>query len=269
MKRFVIVAALAGGLFVDSARLVAGEDDSREAVIAAARELSRQLDFLLRSIAAIPGPTSRRDLYVQAEKIQFDLIYFQQQLKRKVSREALLLAFDKMEQRFNNVMEELQGFEQWDQGVRMTARRARAAEHDLHFALSGGSSKAKQGSQIMYRQTLALQARVEDLESLARYIFIEKETIARWTADLEDLRLDLAAFQRAQKSKAERDELKRRFVHADQAWEKIVRKLRDLPGQQYFNLQADAAQAEQIFARLAGILGVDSKREKLPGNYFD
>lgn len=268
--KHVLILALAFGLVAASERLVAGEDDSREAVVAAARELSRQVDYLLRAIAAIPGPTSRRDLYEQAEKIQFDLIYFQQQLKRKAPREALLLAFDKMEQRFNNVMEELQGFERWDSGVKMTARRARSAEHDLHFALIGGAkSKAGQGSQTMYRQTLSLQARVEDLEGLVRYVFIEKDIIARWTADLEDLRLDLAAFQRAQKNKTERDELKQRFVQADQAWEKIVRKLRDLPGQQYFILQADAAQVEQVFARLAGILGVDSKREKLPGNYFD
>src|SRR5262245_25687246 len=133
--------ALLIALFADGSTL-AGESDSRLAIEGAARELSRQLDFLLRAISGLPGPPDRRDLFVSAEKIQFDLIYFQQQFKRKVSREALIVAFDKVDDRMNAVMEELQPIEKWDQNVRMTARRVRAAEHDLHFALFGSNDDA-------------------------------------------------------------------------------------------------------------------------------
>lgn len=248
-----------------------GDSDSRLAIEGAARELSRQLEFLQRAIAGLPGPPDRRDLFVSAEKIHFDLIYFQQQFKRKVSRESLIEAFDKMDQRMSNVMEELQPIEKWDQNVRTTARRVRAAEHDLHFALFGGSSNgaAARDGQALYRQTLVLLTRAEDLESLARYVFDDKQTVRRWTDDLEDLRLALVSFQRGQKDKLGRAELKARFLEADRDWEKLVRKLRGLPERQYYLLRGDAAQLDQGFERIARAFGIKGTREKLPGNSID
>lgn len=269
MRRYLLVCGLSG-LLVPLAGMAAsaGGDDSRVAIDGAARELSRQLEYLQRAIAGLPGPPDRRDLFVSAEKIQFDLIYFQQQLKRKVSRESLVLAFDKMDDRFKKVMEELEGIEKWDQGVRMAARRARAAEHDLHFALFGDNGGGR-NSQALYRLTLVLLTRTEDLESHARYVFDDKDMIRRWTDDLEDFRLALVSFQRGQKDKLSRDQLKGRFTEADRDWEKLVRKLRTLPERQYYLLRGDAAQIDQGMERVARAFGITDRREKLPGNSFE
>ncbi|MBM4070717.1 MAG: hypothetical protein FJ271_17445 [Planctomycetes bacterium] len=268
MRVFVVLFTLLVG-----ARGLAGDSDARIAIDGAARELSKQLDFLQRAIASLPGPPDRRDLFVSAEKLQFDLIYFQQQLKRQVSREALTLAFDKLDERMNGVMEELQPIEKWDQNVRMTARRVRSAEHDLHFALFGGAvgdkDAAGRDTQALYRQTLVLLTRAEDLESLAKYVFDDRQTARRWTDDIEDLRLALVSFQRGQKSKLGRDELKARFIEADRDWEKLVGKFRALPERQYYLLRSDAVQIDQAFARIARAFGIKATREKLPGNSID
>lgn len=262
-------------LVLDRSQALGGESDSRLAIEGAARELSRQLDFMLRAISGLPGPPDRRDLFVSAEKIQFDLIYFQQQFKRKVSREALIIAFDKMDERLNGVMEELQPIEKWESNVRMTARRVRSAEHDLHFAIFNGGGNGNGGgaaardTQALYRQTLTLLTRTEDLESLAKYVFDDKQTVRRWTDDLEDLRLALVSFQRGQKDKLGRDALKARFIEADRDWEKLVNKLRGLPERQYYLLRGDAAQIDQGFEKMARAFGIKATREKLPPHSFE
>ncbi len=256
------------GSVLFTSQVSAGADDDRSAASAAARELSRQLEFFQRAIAVMPGPTDRRDVFEQAEKVQFDLIYLQQQLKRKVSREALYLAFDKMDQRLSQLLENLQDFEKWDKALRMTAGRVKAAEHDLHYALSGGDGDAGRERQSLSRQTEVLLTRTDDMESLVRFVFTDKDKIEQWAGDIKSLRRKLTAFQTLQKDKASRDDLKKQFSQADDAWENLVPRFKELPGEQYFLLQGDAAQIDRVFERLARAFGIKGKRARLPGNYF-
>src|SRR5262245_55605011 len=245
-----------------------GQDDYYSAATAAARELATQLEALTRSFVTIPGPPEGRGLYKQADGVGYDLIYFRQQLKRKVSREDLYIAFDKVDGKLNTLLEELQPFEKWVPAVRMTARRVKSAQHDLQFALSGGDSAPARQGDALYRQTLVLLTRTEDLENMVRYLFDEQDSLAAWRAGFKEVRGQMADLQRLQKSKASADEVKKQFALTDQAWEKLVGKFKELPEDQHLILRSEFGQVDQVMARLAQRLGIQGRRAPLKAEFI-
>src|SRR5262249_6147303 len=71
--------------------------ESWDSVTAAAREMSSALDLFQDSFLMDAVPSGGRGLFKQSEQIRLALIYFRQQLGRKVSRDELYLAFDKVD----------------------------------------------------------------------------------------------------------------------------------------------------------------------------
>jgi len=234
-------------------KLDAGDDFS-VAATGAARELSKQLFFLQNTIALIPGPPMGRGLFQQCEDVQGALIYFQQQLARKVSREQLLINFDAMDAKLDQLLSNIKGFEQWDNALRMVVGRTRAAEHDLQFALANGSSKANV-PQLTYRQTLNLLTKSENFASMARYVFAEQNVLGQWNSELTSLSQAIAKLQTVQKGNAPVQQVKEQLLATDQVWEKLVTRLKALPQGQYILLLSDAAQVDQVLFRLARLTG--------------
>src|SRR5262249_6193438 len=152
-------------------------------------------------------------------------------------REELYLAFDPLDQKVTQLLSDLQGFEKWNKALRMVAGRVQSALHDLHFAVSAGDGTPARTSQVIYRQTLVLLARTENLESLVRYVFDEQQSLKRWTGALGELRREIVALQKLQQKKAPRAELNKQLMRADQFWEKLVGQLKDFPGGQYVLLR--------------------------------
>jgi hypothetical protein len=256
---FIILA----GLSMSASTPATAGEDFKPVATAAARELSRQLFFLQNTMALIPGPPTGRGLYSQCDAVQGDLVYFQQQLKRNVSREQLRLNFDKMDGKLDQLLSDIKGFEQWDNALRMVARRVQAAEHDLQFALAGASGATPGGPDLVYRQTLALLDKTENFAGMVRYVFAEQNVLNQWNADLAALKQALAKFQGVQKNKAPAEEVKNQLQAAEQAWQKLVARLKALPPGQYILLQSDAAQADQVIFRLAQIMGTNIGRAPL------
>jgi hypothetical protein len=244
--------------------LKAGGNDFRAAVTGASRELSRQLFFFQNTLSLIPGPPMGRGLYKQCDDVQGDLIYFQQQLARNVSREQLLLNFDKMDAKLNQLMGDIKNFENWDTALRTVANRVRAADHDLHFALTSGSGAPAGGPELAYRQTLALLTKSENFAGMVRYVFDEQAGLAQWNADLATLKKAIGNLQNAEKNKAAAEDVKNQLLATDQAWEKLVARLKALPQGQYVLLQSDAAQVDRVLFRLAQIVGIKIGRAPLP-----
>jgi hypothetical protein len=258
----VIAAALVPG------RAAAGGQTYWEPATAAARELARQLDFLQQTVIFSPA-TQGRGLTKQISGIQIDLTYFREQLKNKVSREELYLAFEKMDNKLTALLGEIQNAEKWSPPLKYVARRVQSADHDLHVALSLGDTGAKRQGQAVYRQTLALLGRVEDLAYMVQYVFEEQEALQRWTGPLKDLRREVKAFQKAQQDKASRDDLKQQLVRLDEAWDRIVALCKEVPGGQYFLLQGDASRVDALLGRLDSAFGLKDRRARLPSSYFD
>ncbi len=241
-----------------------GGDDFRAPTTGAARELSKQLSFLQTAMAAIPGGPQGRGLWQQCDSVQGDLQFFQEQIKSQVSREQLYLNFDKMDAKLNQLMSDIKGFEKWDDAMRMVGKRVVAAGHDLQFALSIGDGTPVRGSQATYRQTLALLTRTETFTNMVRYVFDEQAVLQQWNTDLASLHQAIKDFQGSQQNKATAADVKAKFRAADQVWEKVVVRLKALPQGQSILLQSDGAQVDQVFARLAGLLGIKGRRATLP-----
>jgi hypothetical protein len=237
----------------------AGDADYRP-ITAAAHELERQLDFMLRALATIPGPPKGRGLYKDLNLVHADLTVFQQKVQKKTSREDLRVAYDKMEERLGSFLEEVEAFEKWDKAIRLVARRARAADSDLHFALFGGDPAMSRGAQALYRHTLAARARLEGLEDELRYLFQGAQSLQLWLPDLKATRGALAEFQRLQKAQAERAELQKQFKDLDGIWEKLVERFKALPERNYLRLLSDAAHVDRVLDRLARLIGIVGRR---------
>jgi hypothetical protein len=249
-------------IFISGPLITAGVD-SRVPATGAARELSRQLFFLQNTISLIPGPPAGRGLFNQCDAVQGDLIFLQQQMKRPVSREELLLNFDKMDAKLKQLLDDMKGFQQWDEPLRMVCQRVRAAEHDLHFALTGEGNPAG-ASQIGYRQTLALMTKSENFAGMVRYVFDEQNVLKGWNTDLAAFKQAMTEFQSLQQNKAAPEKIKNQLLATDQAWGAIVTRVKALPQGQYILLQSDAAQVDQVLFRLAKVFGINNRRSPLP-----
>jgi uncharacterized protein (TIGR03000 family) len=147
----------------------------------------------------------------------------------------------------------------------MAARRVRAAQHDLQFAMSAGDGAPARQSQVAYGQTLLLLSRTEDLEGLVRYMFAEQQSLPGWNADFANLRRAIAGLQQAQQNKAPREDLLNRLLQTSQAWVKLVERYRGLPEGRYPFIGQSFVQVDQVLDRLARLLGVTDRPAPLAG----
>ena len=246
----------------------AGQDGYYASVVAAGRDLQNQMDFMVRALATIPGPPMGRGLYKETNRIVIDLTSFRDQARQKVSRDNLYLAFTPVDRELNELLSELQTFGKWDPAIRMAARRTQSALNEVHFALSVGDAMPARRAQVQARQIQALLNRETDLESLAGLLLYDPQMLKAWNADFADLRKALADLQRLQKKKADRDDLKAQFVLTDKAWEKLVTRFKALPADQMVPLREDFGQVDQVFSRIAPMLGIENRRAPLQVNFL-
>jgi hypothetical protein len=244
----------------------AGQDDYFAASTAAARELSRQVMYLQQAIIAVPRPPTPPGgdgLYEQTETINVNLIGLRQQLNSKAGREQLILSFDTIDGKLNQLLGEIQGMETWNPGLRMVVRRVRYAQHDVHFAIFAGDGAPATQAQVAYRQTLVAQSRTEDLLGVVRYVFAEQDALNTWNAEFANLKSALAEFQRMQNGKAPRAEVKQALAQADKAWAKLVTRFNGLPTANNLLLGSNFAKVDQVLDRLSRMFDVKDRRAAL------
>ena len=254
-------------LLVAGAGLGQGED-YYASVTAAARELNRQLQYFQQTFVTIPGPPMGRGLYKQSDKIIYDLIYFQQQVQRKADREALYIAYDKMDGKLETMLGDVKDLEKWSDALRMVAKDVISANHDLHFALFGGEGGPARKGQAAYRQTLVLMQKTEVLQNLLRFVFDEQDSLTEWNAAVKELRQQIVVLKDLQKAKKpSADDLKAQFQKTDAAWEKLVSKFKDQTEDIQLMLRLRFGQVDQVFARLAPLFGVKNRRPPLKADF--
>jgi hypothetical protein len=233
-----------------------------DSVSAAARELARALNTFQDVFLTDSAPIQGRGLFKQSGQIQYALIYFRQQLGRKVSRPELYVAYDKVHREVKGLLDIIGGLEKWDSGLRLAALRVQSADHDLHFAMSAGDTSAPQIANVVYRQTLALLDRIEKLKRTVRWVYEERPPLKAWTADLAELRRGVVGFQQLQQKKAPVEDLRKQLQQAGTVLDRILQRYRDAGDDQYI-LQSAVAQVDQGFARLARLFGLKDRRAPL------
>jgi len=145
----------------------------------------------------------------------------------------------------------------------------RSAEHDLQFSLFGGDgAPAAKKADVAYRQTLVLLTRSEDLQNMVRFVFDEMDSLPRWNADFRELHRAIVELQRLEKTKGAAGDVKTQFLATDERWEKLVTKFKELPEDQHLLLRVYFGQVDQVFARLARIVGVTNRRASLKADFI-
>jgi len=236
------------------------------ALSASAREMSRQVDFLQQVFDNDPRLSQIRGLYQPSIELSGALLDFRSKVRNKVGLEELELSYFGVERSLNTTMGVIQDIRRTDPALQLVAGKLQAANSDLHFALFGGNDAPAKRSQVVYRQILSAKGFSENLQSTVRWVFMDREVLPLWLADLKGVSQALDALQQLQQKKASAEELKQQLVQAEKAWDKVVRRYRDTPEQVRVLLQNGMARVDQVFGRLATLLGVKDRRAPLPDN---
>ena len=269
-RAFIMGHSSFAGLFLSVLTLgqpAAGEADYYPPIVATARDLQNQIDFMVRALATIPGPPMGRGLSRQTNRIVIDLTSFRDQIIQKPSRDTLYLAFTPVDQELNQLLAELQTIGKWDPAIRLAARRTQSALNDVHLALSAGDVSATRRPLVESRQVQTLLNREVDLQSLAG-LLMDPDTLKAWNTDFAELRKSLTELQRLQNKKAGRDDLKQHLVLAEKNWEKLVTRFKALPADQVLPLREDFGQVDQVFSRLSSMFGIQGRRAPLRINFL-
>ena len=267
MKTRFVFSSLAALLFVVAPAHAGG--DTFAPAASAAREVARQLEYMQGQFAFIPGPLINRGLNQQAEQIQIALYQFRQAINNKAGKEPITLAFLKLDDQVQQLLGDLQGAAKTDVPLGYVWRRLRIAEHDLHFAVLGPGGDEAQQAKVLYRQTLALADRTEQLQSAVRYQFLDQPVLESWTTALKDLRDKITTLQQGQEKNVGRADLKQQLTQVDQAWTKLIERFNAIPALTYVMMQTQAVQVDAVVGRIDRLLGVENPRPKLQTNVWD
>jgi hypothetical protein len=268
MKTWLVALALGVTAAPAAGQGQAGGQQYRDAVTAAARELNREIDLFQQAFLQDPSPPEQnRGLFKQSEGVRLSLIVFKQQLGRGVSRDDLYVALDEVEGKLKALLEEVGPMEKWNPAIKLAARRLQAAGHDLQFAVTAGDAAPARVGAAVYRQTLALTARAEDLQRAVKWVFKERPPLKAWTDDVTALRQALTTFQKLQQDKAPLADLKAQFARVLKVWDGVHARW-DLSTDKLL-LQPAVAAVDRSAAQLATALGVKDRRPPLRPGIFD
>jgi hypothetical protein len=240
--------------------------DFYAAATAASRELSNQVQYLEQAIIAVPRPDSPPGgdgLFQQTEDILSNLQVLRQQLNSKAGREALVLTLAPIDRKLNTLSSDIGPMERWNPGLRMTARRVRYAQHDLHFAILGGDGAPETRAQVALRQTLVLQDRTADCLGIVRYVFAEQDVLPAWNKGFADFRGALNELQKLDQTKVSGDDVKQQLLKADQSWARLVDRFNKVGTDSSLLLRSNFAQVDRLLDRLSTLYGVPDRRAPL------
>ena len=230
--------------------------------VAAAREVSSQIDSMQRAMITIPSAPGGRGLFGQTEGIRVAIYKFRLTISQQQSKENIAVAFFALDDQVKQLLFDLKGID--NVSVNFVARRLSVAEADLQYAVIGPGANATQQAQALARQTLALAARAEDIEGVIRFAFLEQGSLADWMAGVKDLQQMIAKFKTQQEKNAPPEVMKAALMHVDQSWEKIVDRLTQIPELTYVLVQTDAVQLDAVLGRIDRMVGVANRKGRLP-----
>jgi hypothetical protein len=248
----------------------AAADLDRAAISTAARDLGKQFDFLQELFGTNDQLSRINGLFQQTLDVQIALAEFRQNVSANASAEQLAISFDTLDRKLNNVLAETQFLEKDLPALRLVNNRLRLADHELHFAVFGGSGSSERQGEKLVRRTLAERGLVESLANNVNWMFGGREGASGWKDDLTDVQKVLTALQGVvEKKGATADEIKEQFLQADKSWAKIVQRYTDAQPQDKMMLRSFVVTADQGMARLAPLAGVKDRRAPLTDGVSD
>jgi hypothetical protein len=243
-----------------------GGQGYRAAIAVAVQDLSRQIGHLQDTLINEPSARQGRGLYTQAEKASLSLAYLKKQLGAGASRADLAQAYNDVDSRLQALLGDIGGLGTQEKALHQAAARVRAADHELHFAVFGGDNSDARQSQVLLRQTLALQGAADDLKRTAQYLLAGQDSWPGLQKDFANLRQATDAFRQSLEGKADAKAQRGQFARVQKAWAGLAVDCQLLSTTNGILLQNYATRLDSIYGRLFGLMGFKGYRPSLFAN---
>jgi len=236
---------------------------------AAAREMSRQVDFFQQVMISNDTLSNINGLWGQASDIQMAVGEFRDQLRNKATGEKLMLGYLTIEKRVKGVLDVISQVKDGHPSIQLAARALQTANNDLHFAVVGPSGAAKPGADAVYRQTLSAIACNENIKRTIGWLYAERPALKGWTTDLNAVRDALDKLQQLQDKKAADKDIKAQFAEVEKVWAAVVSRYKDTVEQERLLIANRVAKEDQVYGQMATLLGVKDRRAPLTNSWSD
>ncbi len=253
---------------VMAAPVTASADDrtpSREemaSIQTATRDLAREIEHLQDTVAEQDGEKERA-LYRQADAALAAVETFQKSLKPETSREHLYKAFDEQDRKLHELLIAVQALGPEQRLLKRVTARVRAADDELHYALSAGDASADRAKQVIKRQT---RSSVDAAQRLGKTAGDSLGAVAGrgvLVGDLHKLAEEAEQFQKGLAAGKDREQLRKDFAAVNRAWERAIQGMRKLKVGDHMQLLRAAGQFDHIHERLYRLLGIEGERPQL------
>lgn len=236
--------------------------EDRPAMIAASREVDRQITYLQELYGEDTELAQIGGIFGQTMDLQAALIEFRMKVNSQAASEDVALAFDAVDGKVSSILSEVAALEKRDTALRMICRRLRSAESDLHYAVFVASATPARQLAAISRQVSTQQVFLGCLMNNVNSVFSGKEALQEWKVDLAAVQKSLAVLQDLTQKKASEKELNEQMVRADKLWDKVVQRFEGSK-QNKPALLGFVAQIDQRFAKLSQVVGIKDRRAPL------
>ena len=269
MRFLTSVAVLLTGIALVPSQAAAADLD-QAAMTTAAREVNNQINFLQELFGTNDQLSKINGLFQQTMDFQTSLSEFRQSVNAKASAEQLAISFDVVDRNLAAILGEVNFLEKDLPSLKIVCNKLRLAEHNLHFAVFGGTAGASRQNEKLLRQTLAQQALVESLANNVGWIFTNRDAAAGWKTDLAAVQASLVALQAVvPKKETTFDQIKEQFGQADKAWGKVIQRYNDAKPQDKVLMKSFVAMVDQNFSRLASLAKVEGRKATVTDGFSE
>jgi hypothetical protein len=230
--------------------------DQAAKAYAAATDMINALYYLQDTIADHPVPEQKRGLYAQAGGVVADLMTYKKFILTQAPRGDLYFEYTKVETKLHALLDLIDSLGPADQAIKRSAEKVRAADSELHLALSAGDGSDARARQVLQRQSRSLLAATRALQRVEPFAAGNRPGLAD---ALKGLTQATEKFDKLANGKADLAALKDGFADVVRAWEPAAALLNKLPFQQTLHLMSQSVQVDNLEDRVFLLL-------KMPGN---
>jgi hypothetical protein len=246
-------------------RLAAAADPDAPGMMAAGRELNRQITALQDHYGSSNALAQINGFFKDTMNFQTALIELAQKVRSRASREELVLGFDTVDKQLKGILDETKDVAAADAGVKMICRRLSAAGAALHFALYYGDET--QAIETFNRQVAGQQALAASLGDNLRFVVTDATALKGWLADLGGVQDSIAKLGQLGKGKPTLEELKDAVAAADKKWANVIGRYETSSAAP--SLRGFVSQLDSGFYRLSQIAGVKDRRVPFGDGFSD
>jgi len=239
------------------------EKDQLGRVQEATGQLIRELENLQQDIIGEMAGQKDRVLYRQSDAVLGQIVQFQAALKVGVSRAVLDKFYGEMDKPLHDLLDALLKEGPKSAALERAAYRISAADEELVYAIAGSERTEPLTKRLLRRQAAALVATTRELERTAQYVLGATAGREALVGDLKKLVAAAELFQKGLELASNPEQMQKSFAPVNQAWERVVLGLQQLPPAEHIYLLRSAGRADRIHEHLHGLLNVPGKRPGL------